>query len=279
MLPLIMDNLNAPVRIYQPFWDAKNKTYAQQMPMLLAAGATPLSVEDGMQRRLEVAAIPEKDIRERLMQGWFDTHLDTAVGIAYNGDKAKIVLASPLLLSITPDTPLKDGALIITPEQYGSIRETELTRKQLERAGINDRLSKSRVVNHPGWQALVGGDKHLLGEYADLLFSLVKERYNENSAMGFYVTNEQCPSVRPWVLDGFDDRSFAYDRRHLDFPYARLVGVRTVASEASAPQISDDAQRFALYRATVTGQVRNVLAAKPVDLSAELGKLEKIVSR
>lgn len=211
-------NLSPPVKVYDVFQGC----YNQEMGTLRARGYIPLSVADVMQKRLEIAALLDTD-GTHLDSDWFSSYFHTGDGVASAGDKLKIVLQSRHLFNITPKTSLdKEGALVITSKAYTALEGVELNRRQLEKAGINYLLSKKQAKQHPFWRALAG-DQHLLNEYADLIFSLLKER----TAMGVHITDGQDPSMRALCLNwvGDDWRSDALDRYRLVDDSARLVGV------------------------------------------------------
>ncbi|MBI1969231.1 hypothetical protein HYS48_00935 [Candidatus Woesearchaeota archaeon] len=229
-------------------YDIKEGRYIDAMPALRAAALRPLSTAEIMKARLDAFETKDSELRAYLMEGWHDYYLDTPDGIAYHGNGVKVVREAPLLLGITPQSSLRNGALVLTPEEYAALEGEEFTRERLEKAGLNDSLSKRQVLNHPVWRALARGDKALLREYRDMVFAEGKRRWQYDSAMGIYVLGETEPSLRAWVLDGLDYGSNAVDRRRLDGRDARLVGVRESASEASAPNLEQRVQRAAQRR-------------------------------
>ena len=189
------------------------------MPKLIADGRTPLTVADIMRQRLAAYRARVQD--QELANNWLLNYYDTASGIGSNGDNVRIVQSAQPLLEVNPKSKLSDGALIITPDTYRSLGGVERTRAQLEKAGINNWLPKDRVLAHPVWQALAGGDGALLRDYAEMVFDVLKT----DTAMGIYVTNEQGPSLRPWILNviGGRYRSFAGDGGRLGDAVAQLV--------------------------------------------------------
>lgn len=142
---MVTPTLNAPVQHYERFAGR----YNEQMPRLLAAGYQPISIAHVMQRRLEIQHMPAGEVRDALMADWSGSYHDTADGSAYNGDMIKIAIGARPLITITLESPLKDGALVITPDIYARLDGQEFARGDLEKAGVNAWLSLKRVRTHP----------------------------------------------------------------------------------------------------------------------------------
>src|SRR3989344_2582524 len=222
---MVTPTLNAPVQHYEPFAGK----YNEQMPRLLAAGYAPVSMAHAMGKRSEIQAMPSSEVRDALMAGWFGSWIDTADGIAHNGDNVKVVLGARPLITITSESPLQSGAFVITPEVYAQLDGQEFTRRDLEKAGVNNWLSLKKVRAHPVWQVLAG-DQKLLDDYSGIVFDALQTK----EAMGVYLSGDRGPSLRAWLLGRVDDgrRSNADDRGRLGGGDALLVGVRRGASDA-----------------------------------------------
>ena len=197
-------------------------TYREQMPLLVAQGYQPLTIEEIMERRVKaIKTNEEKDF-------WLNNYFDTPDGIAYspNGN-ILVVRNSDLLIVINQDTRLtKTVALPLDQEQYKELRRSNqgFTREELEKAGINKWLKPDQVKSHPLWQAL-SNNQELLDEYTELISREAKEQFNYGEIMVAYVgVILKEYNFRAVFLDGLIGRSGAYDRYWLDY-VAHLVGV------------------------------------------------------
>ena len=208
--------------------------YKNLMPQLRNAGLRPLNTADIMREKLE--ALNTKNLQ--LVAFWLDRYFDTVDGIAYNNGERKIVLDAKPLLEIQSNSNLNEGALILQPKyDYGKLEGEKFSLRQLQKAGIDRRLSEDEAINHPVWLALARGDKHLLREYRDAIFAEIKIRYSDKQGMGVYLSSEQKhPSMRAWAVSALSNRSGAYDRHGLG-GNARLVGVRSKITEGDAQKL------------------------------------------
>jgi len=204
----------APAPIYQPFQGG----YAYNMPTLRAEGRIPMLIPAHMKRRLQVL----KSGNEELVNAWWENYFDSPDGVACKGDEVKYVPNAQLLLSITPNAELSNGALVLTEKQYDGLLCQTFSRKELQKAGLNEWLTKNQVLNHPVWQAVAGSE--LLEQYADAHF----KRYDAKTAMGVYLSSSQDrPTMRTLILNYGDyHRSNLDGGRGLGGDIARLVGVR-----------------------------------------------------
>src|SRR3989344_1384071 len=204
----------APAPIYQTF----QGRYVDAMPALRADNRTAMSIPDLMKRRLQVL----NSGKEKLIEAWWENYFDFPDGVAYKGDEVKYVPNAQLLLGITPEAKLSQGALVLTEAQYSKLKGPTFSRKELEKAGSNYWLTKNQVLKNPVWQAVAGSE--LLEQYADAHF----KRYNTNEAMAVYLSSPQDkPTMRALALDDGDfNWSVLVDYRNLDDNGARLVGVR-----------------------------------------------------
>jgi len=206
-----------------------NTFYRVLMPQLIKSGLVPMNIADIMGARLGSVKCNQPEQKEF----WLDNYFNTADGVAFYKGKIKIVHDSQALREIQPNMELMCGALILTPEKYKILEGEEFSRDYLKKIGINKWLNKSEIKLHPVWRALAR-DNHLLSEYADLIFSEVKQRYNGNNAiaMGIYLGCEQeKPTIKAWFVDQLCWRSDAGGG--VCFPssgYIRLVGIHSKCS-------------------------------------------------
>ena len=170
-------------------------TYRNLMPKLREAGLVPMTVADLMRARLE--SVKSRGPNQKGVR--LDCYLHTPDGIAtWDKDEIKIVLDAPALKDIESYADLSTGNLILTREDYKALDGEEFSRKDLKKAGINTRLSESKVKSHPIWQALARDD-YLLEEYVNAIFAEVKHYSNKNIAMGVYLDfNQEISTIQPW---------------------------------------------------------------------------------
>jgi len=199
--------------VYQTF----QGRYVDAMPALRADNKTALPVRGQMRQRLQVLNLGKED----LIEAWWENYFDSPDGVACKGDEVKYVPNAQLLLDITPEAKLSNGALVLTEKQYDALQGKTFSRKELEKLGGNNGLTKNQVLKHPVWQAVAGD---ILEQYADAHF----KRYNAKTLMGVYFSSlRDKPTIRALALsNGGNHWSHLFGGRYLDGSYARLVGVR-----------------------------------------------------
>jgi len=215
-----MGNLNlddVPVeQVYKPF----TGRYVDAMPALMAEKRIPMPVSALMKRRLQVLDSKNED----LINNWWGNYYDSPDGLANFKQEYKLVKNAEPLLNIAKNSKLKNGGLILTEEQYDALKGETFSRKELEKAGINDWMPKDKIIEHPVWKA-AAGSKDLLKNYANAQF----KKYNDSKAMGTYLSEPQdIPTMRALVLSYggyYGGGSSLSDGRYLGDD-ARLVGVR-----------------------------------------------------
>ncbi len=96
--------------------------------------------------------------------------------------------------------------------------------------------SKRQAKGNPFYQWLSGGDQELLGEYADYIFSRVKQRYGCDDAMAVYISSSDVRSavLRLWCLGGVGSGG-ADGNGHLDYYGGCLAGVAPEAPRVFGP--------------------------------------------
>lgn len=218
--------------------------HREQMPELVKAGYKPLTIAEIIQERLN----------NNLS---FDEYYDSASGIAYLEDKFKIIPYSQELVKITSNTPLHNGGIKLTPKEYEAIPAKESSRKDMP---LNQRLIQEQVLEHQGWLELAQ-DKELLEKYTEQFFKQVKDRHNEDTAMGFYIRDAQdVPNLRAFYLNGLVSRSDADDWYALnDYYDARLVGVREGAEGTAQKNYTPEEISKVLKELGVSGLEEKIL--------------------
>jgi len=200
----------------------------EQMPILIAEGRTPLSIAGLMRRRLEVL-----NSSDEVKRFYWDNYFDTGDGIAYHPDgRGKIVLDAQPLRELTPLSSSQLSALVLPSGVYDRLEGVEFSREDLAKYITGGRLKQGNVKKNRVWQVLAR-DENLLNDYAKAVFSQLRERYNEDRAMGLYRGSaENVPTMRSWYLNRLGSRSNA-DVIHLGFDVGRLVGVAPEAQSAT----------------------------------------------
>jgi len=215
--------LNATREAYREFYGRN----VEQMPKLIADGRVPMSVAGLMQRRLDVRN-SDVDVKS----SYLDNYFDTGDAVAYHPDgRAKIVLDSQTLRDITPQSELRNGALVLTEDAYNALQGEEFKKGKLGK--VNDGLSRADVKSHPVWKVLAR-DQALLDDYVDYIFTEGKQRFNYDTAMGVYPSSEQgkTPELGAWYVNWLGVRSGAIGRLHLDDGDGRFLGIAPEALSA-----------------------------------------------
>ncbi len=241
--------LNVPILNYKAFPENGTAPNNEQMPLLIVDGRAPLSAAGLMKRRLEVLEqlrnAPEnvRKAYETVMLSWWDNYFDTGDGAVRHSDgRLKVVPDAQYLRSLSPETPLVDGAVPLSDDVYRGLEGEEFSPDEVGRF-FNKSLSKREAKEHPGWLALARDDKALLGEFVDVTFAQAETRFNyDGKMMGVYhqsVPGEDAAG-RLWfvsgLLDDFSD-SGALGNNHLDDGDGRLVGVAPEAQRAAGGQL------------------------------------------
>lgn len=216
--------LNAPRDTYTEYYGRNT----EQMPKLIADGRVPMNVAQLMQRRLDTRN-SDADVKSSYLDNWFDT----GDAVLYHPDgRVKIVLDSQDLRNITPESKLRNGALILTEDIYNSLQGEEFNEGKFGR--VNEWLSRNAVKSHPVWKALAR-NQGLLNDYADYIFAEGKQRFGNDEAMGIFPSSAQgsTPELRAWFVGRLVDWSYAYGRDNLDYVIGRFVGIAPEALSAA----------------------------------------------
>ena len=200
---------------YQPF----PGKVIEQMPILLADGREPVSTAHTADRRLYA----DEEVRPK----WRNNYVFTGDAPVYNGEgEVKLVLDSQDLREVNPQSSLypNTGALVLSPSRWKALRGKKvmpLSQKDLQELngkGYTRQTAKQSDV----WRFILRSKKRQ-NDYADL----VADATQSDDIMRVYFDLEQynLPVLRPLVLLGFGDRSFAVGNDILNVGSGRLVGV------------------------------------------------------
>ena len=193
--------------------------YYDAMPALREEGRIPMTLRQIAEKRLEVLISGDED----LIHIWWDTYFNTVDAIAYNKDEIKVIPNSQMLMNINPDAELKNGALVLTEEQYNNLEGKTFQRSEL---AVEEPLTKKQAKEHPVWQELLGD---VLNEYVDAVFEVEKKRcgkyVKDPKLMIVYLANaENVPTLYPWFVGMVDSRSDLFGSYDLDYD-SILVGI------------------------------------------------------
>ncbi len=190
----------------------------QQIPGLIAAGFVPASAAQIMHGRLEGKLS-------------LDVYYDSGDAILYHPDgRMKLVQDSQDLQRLNAKSWLHSGALVLPDGAWNTLDGIIFSREYLA-SSAKPRLSKQEVLNNRVWQWLARDDNHLLGEYADRVFSRAHPRSpGHDTAMGIYLSKKKMNNtvLRSWCLGNMDDGEAGGDFR-LDNVGSRLVGIEPKA--------------------------------------------------
>ena len=228
--------LNTSPESYKEFYGANVK----QMPKLIAEGRVPMNVAQLMQRRLDVRNGPEN-----VKTAWMDNFYDTGDIVAYHPDgRVKIVLDSPTLREMTPDTQRVGGVLLLTEDAYTALEGEEFKKGKLGK--VDTQLSKKDVKAHPVWKALAR-DQALLDDYADYIFAEGKQRFGYDTAMEVFPDSAGSdPKMRAWLVNRLNLRSDVNGRSNLDYNNGRFAGLAPEALSAPGKGVEGAIRKYSM---------------------------------
>src|SRR3989344_6387875 len=168
----------------------------------------PLTFKENLQARVETyntlknvdGSAKTDDERLRLFNRWNYS----CTGIAYKAGttKFKIVHQSMDLIEISSE--FNSGFMQI---DYNFIDGIELGSNDAEYGTL---LTSSQAKSHPAWLAAVENDNVLLSEYADIVFSLLKEKYKKTDGMAFWIRqNTETDELRALLVNYLNSNSSA----------------------------------------------------------------------
>ena len=204
-----------------------------QMPLLIADGRTPLSVEGLMDLRLEALALGD-GVDDEFKAAYVDNYFDTGDAILYHPDgRIKIVHDSQALRAMNSDSKLTNGALVLDNDAY-DVEGWEFKPSDLANMANGRALTLQEARTHPLWNVLARGKQDKLDNYAGKIFEAAKERFSYDQNMGIYVGSGAKGKVtaRSWCVVGLDYGSLADVRGNLYLGVGRLVGVATESQSA-----------------------------------------------
>ena len=172
----------------------------------------PLTLRENLEARVkEYETLQHSDGRaktdkERL--ALFSRWLDSCTGMAYKAKTTKfkvIPACSPL---ITIDKANKDAFLAVPYAAHTFCVELDSSARGVK---YNILLTPSEVLAHPAWGAVVENDVSMLQTYSAIVFSLLKQKFNRDTGMGFYVLqNTATDELRGLFVGDLYDDSYAY---------------------------------------------------------------------
>jgi len=188
--------------------------------------ARPLTFKETLEARVNLYRNASSD-NERM--SLFNSWNATCTAIVYQGgsSKFKIVPVSSHLLDL--ESGFKDSFVGVDYDApvFDNLEQLDSKSPLYNTFG----LSKGAVLVHPAWLAAVEGDQDFLGEYVDVVFHELKERYDLDKGMGFYVVKSPKESqLRALLVPYFGNCSNAW-LQHCGEYYARFVRVAQTLSE------------------------------------------------
>lgn len=191
--------------------------YIDAMPALRADKRVPLTFRQIAGKQLEAVASGN----EQMINGWLLNCFDTSDAIAYSGNEIKIVPDCELLKSINFDAKLKNGALVLSENQYKQLNGKTFQHSEFK---VNEHLTEQEAKEHPVWQAELGD---ILEQYTKMVFSEGKKKYGFDNAMKVYLAGSQeKPTLRPFHVLSISGRSNLSSHYNYLDDFSRLVGER-----------------------------------------------------
>ena len=151
---------------YKAFPEAGTGSFLEQMPSLLKEGKKPISVVQGMRKRLEVL-----NDSEIIRVSWWDYGFWTGDSIAVNSNgEVKFILDSEQLRNVSPSTKLStNGCIILEDKLYDHLKGERFSAKKANKYG-NELLTKREAKSNPFWKLLSRNDQKTLNDTVDYIF-------------------------------------------------------------------------------------------------------------
>ena len=225
--------LDQNIEHYKPFLGRNT----EQMHLLIAEDRMPISVSGLESRKFEVLKFYNY-FSENVRNSWLNYYFDTGDGIALHPNgKVKIVPDALQLRQMNEQSPLRNGALILTEQEWKDLEGLELTRKEADKYFKNS-FTEAKVNENPVHLALAR-DKNILKEYSHEAFAFMKQKFNYNEGLGLYKRDsaESVPTMRLWMVRRLESRSDVNGRCDLGNNYGLLVGVRQGIAEGDLQKI------------------------------------------
>ena len=231
----IVMKLNESGKSYKVF----DGNMSKQMQALIAEGRIPMNYNQLMQRQLDT-----RNSSEKVKRNWLNSYFYLGDAIFYypdgkgSWDKFKIVLDSKDLRNVTPKA-LQKGGLIFSEDYYKKVDGPEFKHDEVI-AYLNHRQSRTGANNNPVLLELARGDKSLLKESNDYLFS----EGNLDKGRGVYVLNSiEKPEMRAWYAPNVINDAYAYIDVNFKDNGVRLVGLTPETSNALNKRLEERANR------------------------------------
>ena len=207
----------------------EGKTYAKfygqnikQMPKLVSAHRTALSINDFHMRRLKLFY----SIDEELRGSWIYNYFDTSDAVFYHPDgRVKFVPNAQVLREMTPNSKRLCGALVLEDGVYESTNGWELKVAELKKMNIGKPLTPKEAKANQILLFHFNVDREALSQYVDVFLPEMKRRWGYDRAMGVYLdSSSKVPKAKSLVLCGSYGRSLIDGRYPLDGNDGCLVG-------------------------------------------------------
>ena len=170
------------------------------------------------------------DDRLRLFGRW----LDSCTGIAYQAGTSNMKIVPICQNLIEIDSSFKEHYVAV---DYASIDGMEIDRSK---GKYNLLLTQEEVIVHPAWLAAVEEDKELLKDYADIVFTQLKEKYQRDTGMRFWVRDTtQEDELRALFVDKLNYSSDASGINNLYDCGSFLLVAPSDSPKAQRARISD----------------------------------------
>lgn len=215
--------LNNPTPEYKVFY-GKN---INQMPKLFKDEdwREPATVSQIIEMKNKSSYSPEKFFRD----SWWNSHFDTSDAIVYEPEGGIMIVRNPSLLryfkEISPKNDLINGALKLSPEQYGSLNGEKISKDEIKNYvclhSESDLMTRQQILDNPIWNYLFKYTPELLDEHLECIFKGEKQK----NAMRIFIkpAPEEVPTLRLFNVRA--NTSDLYGIYPLDADNGRLVGV------------------------------------------------------
>lgn len=216
-------NLSNEMKIFEVY----NGSIVKRMPKLISNGRVPANISQIMQRRLNL-----RNDETGVKSFYLSNHFNTSDAVLYHPDgRVKIVLDSKTLMEITPESELKDGALVLTEEFYDALQGEEFKKGKLGK--INEWLTDKEVKSHLVWKILAR-DQMLLDDYVDYIFAEGRKKFDYHTGMGIYPDSAGSDvKMMAWCISRIGYRSNLLGRYALNYDRSRLLGIISEAPISS----------------------------------------------
>ena len=240
-----------------------------EMPKLIGTGYTPISVAQIMEQRIEACQSEDK----KLAQLWGEICFASGDTIMYHPDgRIKIVNDSEILRNINQNTQLKSYEPVLEQGTFDKVKGKVFSTKNILKFANKRHLNPKEILKNPIWIALARGDKKLLKEYTNLVFSKTNKTTMEIVA----TDRPSFETERLFYFSGFGNESHIYGNYFGKLSsHHRLIGVSS--NTESSNKISPVATKINLE-----ALMNDINQAKkeetiPLKLDNALGQYEEFI--